>query len=89
MTTKRHVRRLPGQTVYPVSFCPKTYEALRDAQKAIEKAEGITYSLSVILRAMALRGAERGDFQTDQRLRELCQWCASKSKRTAGRDVNQ
>ncbi len=80
MTKKRYVRRLPGQTVYPVSFCPRTYGALRDGQEAIERAEGVTYSLSVIVRAMALRSEERGDFDGDPRLLELCHWCASKGK---------
>lgn len=86
MTIKRQATRPVDRVVYPVSFCRYSWRAMNLVRNQMEALTGVTYSHSVISRALALRASEQSSNQEYQDLVRLCRYCASKGKRPNGKD---
>jgi len=86
MTKVQHVRQSAGRVVYPVNYCPQSFRAMKTVQQHIDGICNITFSLSVIARALGLMTAQ-GIPSTDfEELLAFCKQCASKSK---NRDIRR
>ena len=81
MTEIRHSKRRPGRVVYPVSFCPQSFHAMKSIQTAIQNGHGITFSLSVIARALGLMTAQGLPTTDPDELLGFCRHCASRGRK--------
>lgn len=81
MTEIRHSKRRPGRVVYPVSFCPQSFHAMKTIQTTIQSGYGITFSLSVIARALGLMTAQGVPTTDPEELLSFCRHCASRSRK--------
>lgn len=81
MTIKRQATRSVDRVVYPVSFCARSWQAMETLRSRMEALTGITYSHSVISRALALQAQRPSTAHREQELMELCRYCASKRKK--------
>lgn len=82
MSITKTVRQHRDRVVYPVSYCPKTYEAMRSLQERLRDSSGIQYSISVIARSLGLLAVRDADTSADGELLALCRHCGSKGKKT-------
>lgn len=90
MTEIRHSRRQAGRVVYPTSYCPQSFSAMKSIQRAIETASGVEFSLSVIARALGLMTAQGVPTTDSMELLSFCRYCASKGrKRNRGRSAHE
>lgn len=81
MTETRHSKRRPGRVVYPVSYCPQSFHAMKTIQANIERGCSITFSLSVIARALGLMTAQGIPTTDPEELLSFCRHCASRSRK--------
>ena len=84
MTERRQVSQRGQRVVYPVSFCRRSYQAMKTLQEHIETTTGIQYSLSVITRALGLMAVHTVDTHPSGHFAQLCRECASKGRRKRG-----
>lgn len=81
MTTVRHVREVPNRITWRVSYCPKTYQAMKTLQNRLKDSSGTEYSLAVIARALGLLAARDADTSPHSELLELCRYCGSQTRK--------
>ncbi|VVT19918.1 conserved hypothetical protein [Marinobacter salarius] len=85
MTEIRHSQRRAGRVVYPTSYCPQSFQAMKVIQERMKNACDITFSLSVIARALGLMTAQGVPTADPDELVAFCKECASKSKKRGQR----
>lgn len=88
MTEIRHSKRRPGRVVYPTSYCPQSFHAMKTIQTGIQSSCGITFSISVIARALGLMTAQGIPTTDPQELLSFCRHCASRRKKRNQRSDN-
>ena len=81
MPIKRQATRPVDRVVYPFSFCARSWQAMNTIRERVEALTGVTYSHSVISRALALQAEQPSTSHQEQEILELCRKCASKRKK--------
>tara|TARA_R110001583_G_C5664731_1_gene409942 strand:+ start:3155 stop:3427 length:273 start_codon:yes stop_codon:yes gene_type:complete len=80
MAKIQHVRQGVGRVTYPVNYCQQSFQAMKTIQERLDNAGGITFSLSVIARALGLMTVQGIPTTDAQELLAFCKRCASRSK---------